>query len=65
MANAQSVSLATAAYAWVLRHPSRPHVVTGTGRPEGLQEAVNALKVRLNAQQWTQVWAASLGHEVP
>ncbi len=65
VANTQGVSLATAAYAWVLRHPSRPHVVTGTGRPEGLQEAVDALRVRLNTQQWTQVWAASSGHEVP
>jgi predicted oxidoreductase len=65
VANSRGVSLATAAYAWVLRHPSRPHVVTGTSRPEGLQEAVDALRVHMNVQQWTQVWAASLGHDVP
>jgi predicted oxidoreductase len=31
---------ATVAYAWILRHPSRPVPVTGTGRIEGLREAV-------------------------
>lgn len=65
LADARGLSLATLAYAWVLRHPSRPHVITGTGRRQGLQEAVAALDVTLDAQEWTQVWSASLGHDVP
>jgi predicted oxidoreductase len=65
VAEAHGVSLATAAYAWVLRHPSQPHLVTGTGRRAGLQEAVTATQLQLSVQQWTQVWSASMGHEVP
>lgn len=60
-----SVSLATLAYAWILRHPSRPHPITGSGRREGLREAVAALDVRLNAEDWYAIWVASKGHGVP
>jgi predicted oxidoreductase len=65
VADEHGVNLATAAYAWVLRHPSRPHLVTGTGRRAGLQEAVTATQLHLNVQQWTRIWSASMGHEVP
>jgi predicted oxidoreductase len=53
------------AYAWILRHPSRPIPVTGTGRLQGLTEAVAALDVQLSAADWYRVWQASIGHEVP
>ncbi|MDE2247534.1 MAG: aldo/keto reductase [Xanthomonadaceae bacterium] len=59
------VSLATLAYAWILRHPSRPHPITGSGRREGLREAVAALDVRLDAEDWYAIWVASKGHGVP
>lgn len=59
------VSLATLAFAWVLRHPSRPHPITGTGRLEGLREAVAALDVRLEPEDWYAIWTASKGHPVP
>ncbi|SFS17743.1 Predicted oxidoreductase [Dyella sp. OK004] len=59
------ISLATLAFAWVLRHPSRPHAITGTGRIEGLREAVAALDVQLDAEDWYAIWTASKGHSVP
>ncbi|MCW8808439.1 MAG: aldo/keto reductase [Rhodanobacter sp.] len=59
------ISLATLAYAWILRHPARPHPITGSGRIEGLREAVAALDVRLEAQDWYAIWTASTGHAVP
>jgi predicted oxidoreductase len=59
------ISLATLAYAWILRHPSRPHPITGSGRIEGLREAVAALDVRLDAEDWYAIWVASKGHGVP
>ncbi|WP_431637302.1 aldo/keto reductase [Dyella sp. KULCS107] len=59
------VSLATLAYAWVLRHPSQPHPITGTGRIEGLAEAVAALSLPLEAEDWYAIWTASQGHPVP
>jgi predicted oxidoreductase len=58
------VSIATAAYAWVLRHPSRPLLITGTQRPEALAEAVRALDITLTREQWTHIWQASLGRPV-
>lgn len=59
------IGVATLAYAWILRHPSRPHPITGTGRIEGLREAVAALDVRLDAEDWYAIWTASKGHPVP
>ena len=65
LAEAHGQSMASIACAWVLRHPSRPHLITGTGRREGLAQAVACLDVQLDAQEWTSVWTASLGHDVP
>jgi predicted oxidoreductase len=62
---AYGATAATVAYAWILRHPSRPVPVTGTGRIEGLREAVAALALRLSAEDWYRVWQASIGYEVP
>jgi predicted oxidoreductase len=59
------ISLATLAFAWVLRHPSRPHPITGTGRIDGLREAVAARNVQLAAEDWYAIWTASKGHSVP
>jgi predicted oxidoreductase len=58
-------SVATMAYAWVLRHPSRPLPITGSQRIAALREAVAALDIRLSAEDWYRVWEASIGHPVP
>ena len=57
-------SVATVAYAWLLRHPSRPRPITGSGRIDALGEAVAALRLQLSAEDWYRVWQASMGHEV-
>ncbi|CAD5371659.1 Uncharacterized oxidoreductase YcsN [Rubrivivax sp. A210] len=57
-------SAATLACAWILRHPSRPIPITGSGRIEGLREAVAALDIRLSTEDWYRVWQASMGREV-
>lgn len=64
MAREQGVSPATMAYAWLLRHPSRPHPITGSRRVEAIAEAVAAQTITLDRQQWTRVWVASTGHDV-
>ena len=61
----RGVSLATMAFAWLLRHPSRPIPVAGSRRIEAMREAVAALDVKLDAQDWTEIWAAGSGHEAP
>ncbi len=65
IATRYGVTLTTLAFAWVLRHPSRPHPITGTGRMEGLTDAIAALKVQLDAEDWYAIWVASKGHGVP
>ena len=59
------VSAATMAFAWLLRHPSRPIPVAGSRRIEAMREAVAALDVTLDTQDWTEILAAGSGHEVP
>jgi predicted oxidoreductase len=60
-----NISLTTLAFAWVLRHPSRPYPITGTGRLDGLRDAVAALNVQLGVEDWYAIWTASKGHSVP
>ncbi len=65
MAAELGVSVTTLAYAWVLRHPSRPWPIVGSRRIEVARDAVAALALRLDAQQWYRIWSAGAGHEVP
>lgn len=58
------VSPASVAYAWLLRHPTRPLPVVGTMREAGLQDALAALDLRLDAESWTELWQAGAAHEV-
>ena len=64
LGQAHGVSAATVAYAWILRHPSRPLPITGSSRIEAIAEAVAALSLRLEAEEWYRIWSASTGHEV-
>jgi predicted oxidoreductase len=64
LAQRHGVGIATLAYAWILRHPSRPIPITGSSRIEGLREAVAAVSLQLPAEDWYRVWQASMGHEV-
>ena len=65
IAQRHGISLTTLAFAWILRHPSRPHPITGSGRMVNLRDAVKALDVTLDAQDWYAIWTASKGHSVP
>ncbi|HET6553383.1 MAG TPA: aldo/keto reductase [Dyella sp.] len=65
IAGRHGISLTTLAFAWILRHPSRPHPITGSGRMANLGDAVKALDVVLDAEDWYAIWTASKGHSVP
>jgi predicted oxidoreductase len=58
-------SPATLAYAWLLRHPSRPLPITGTGRLPALDDALAALSLNLDRETWAALWQAGAGHELP
>jgi predicted oxidoreductase len=61
---ARGVSVATMAYAWILRHPAKPLPITGSGRIAALGEAARALDVQVSHEDWYRVWQASMGHGV-
>ncbi|MGZ8379769.1 MAG: aldo/keto reductase [Gemmatirosa sp.] len=65
LAHRHGVTPATIAFAWILRHPSRPVPITGSRRIAALREAVDALELALTAEEWYAVWQAGAGHEVP
>ncbi|PRC94649.1 aldo/keto reductase [Solimicrobium silvestre] len=59
------VSATTIVYAWLLQHPSKPVVLTGSGRVFALREAVAAIGLTLTREHWFAVWCASTGTAVP
>lgn len=64
MAAELGVATTTLAIAWVLRHPSQPLPILGSRRIEVARDALAALTLRLDAQQWWRIWTAATGHEV-
>ena len=64
MASTLGVSVTTLVIAWVLRHPSQPLPILGSRRIEVARDAMAALALRLDAQQWWRIWTAAAGHEV-
>ncbi|WP_414636783.1 aldo/keto reductase [Aquabacterium sp.] len=58
------VTMATLAFAWAMRHPSRPVPIVGSRRIDIARDAVSALALKLDAQQWYRIWQAGAGREV-
>jgi predicted oxidoreductase len=65
IARCHGVTPATVAYAWLLRHPSRPYPLVGSQRIEALDEALAAQALTLDAETWHAIWSAGEGAEVP
>jgi predicted oxidoreductase len=53
------------AYAWLLRHPSRPLPIVGSRRAKAYDQAVRALSLELDRQGWYAVLQAATGRDVP
>ena len=51
--------------AWLLRHPSHPLVLTGSGKIQSLREAVQATNIQLSRTQWFDCWRAATGAALP
>ena len=51
--------------AWILRHPSKIHPVIGTTTKERIKDAVKAVEINLNLEDWFFILSASQGHKVP
>jgi len=51
-------------FAWILKLPSRPLPIIGSGNIERVRSAVIATELTLSNQQWYRIWVASKGHGV-
>lgn len=65
IADERGVSPTVVAYAWVLRLPAQPVVLTGSQRVQALQDAVAATALELTREEWFRIWTASAGSSVP
>ncbi|RXJ70444.1 oxidoreductase [Veronia nyctiphanis] len=59
-----ATSIDQVVYAWAAKLPSRPVLISGSGKIERLKHAVDALKLQLTQQQWYRIWVAAKGHGV-
>lgn len=58
-------SIEQVVFAWVLKHPSNPVALIGSGNIVRVKEAVSALTLQMTTEQWYRVWVASKGFAVP
>jgi len=52
-------------YAWVMRLPSQPLPIIGSGKIERVRSAIPALSLEMTRQQWFRIRKAALGYDVP
>jgi predicted oxidoreductase len=64
MAAELGVAVITLVTAWLRRHPSQPLPILGSRRIEVAREAMAALPLTLDAQQWYRIWSCAAGREV-
>lgn len=62
-----NTTLDQVAYAFLLRHPTKPVIVLGTNKIDRLEgaAAVFEKQINLDRQQFYLIWEASKGHSVP
>lgn len=61
--NAESIEQVV--YAWVLRLPSKPLPIIGSGKIERVRSAIGAEALEMSRQQWFRIRKAALGYDVP
>jgi predicted oxidoreductase len=52
-------------YAWIMRLPSKPLPIIGSGKIERVRSAIHSLSLDMNRQQWFRIRKAALGYDVP
>lgn len=52
-------------YAWVMKLPSRPLPIIGSGKTARVSDAVKACELTLDRLQWFRIRKAALGYDVP
>ncbi|HSP47602.1 MAG TPA: aldo/keto reductase [Clostridiaceae bacterium] len=57
--------LDTLAYAFLLSHPAKIMPIVGSGKLERIQNAIDALDITFNSEEWLTVFKASIGKNLP
>ncbi len=65
VADRHGVSTEAIVLAWLLRHPAGIQPVLGTRRPDRLRACAEATRVTLTREEWTSLFAAARGAEMP
>ena len=58
-------SIEQVVYAWILRLPSKPLPIIGSGKIERVRAALVAEELDMTRQQWFRIRKAALGYDVP
>lgn len=58
-------SIEQVVYAWVMRLPSQPLPLIGSGKIERVRSAIVAESLNMTRQQWFRIRKAALGYDVP
>lgn len=58
-------SIEQVVYAWILRLPSKPLPIIGSGKIERVCAAIAAEELQMTRQQWFRIRKAALGYDVP
>ena len=51
--------------AWIMKHPANIHPVIGTTTPNRITDAVAAVKINMDLEDWFLILVASQGHKIP
>ncbi|WP_160063789.1 aldo/keto reductase [Psychromonas sp. L1A2] len=60
-----ATSITQVIFAWVLKHPSKPVALIGSGKITRVHNVVAALTLKMTTEQWYRIWVASKGCPVP
>ncbi len=64
LAKKYNTTVSTLIYAWLLKHPVCSMPIVGSSKIERLKEAVDALEIKLEVQDWYRIYSASGQQEI-
>lgn len=60
-----ATTVAQVALCWLFKHPSNIIPILGSGKIERIKESVKALQMDITTEQWFDIYATSLGRQMP
>lgn len=65
IAPTKDASISQLVLAWLLRHPAGIVPIIGSLQESRIRDAVHALELPLERDEWFAIWTAMLGHDIP